>query len=381
MIQNLLDYFNPLDYKYLWLLITFVIAVVVSYSSFPAILRVAEAKHLMDEPDERSTHSSNVPTLGGIGIYMSMVVVITIIGALLDTKILLLILGGMTFLFFLGLKDDLLILSPRKKFIGQLIVAFLLIIFTDTRIIGFSGLLGIDIMPYGFSVLFTLFVYLLIINGYNLIDGVDGLAGSLGLFSSACFAVVFMLMEDLSIATLAVGLIGALIPFLRLNFSSRNKIFMGDTGSMLVGFLIAFFVVRFIGQTQLEQIDLFEGYAPILALSIVFFPLLDTLRIFLVRLLIYKKSPFIADKNHLHHRFLQLGFSHGKTTLAIVVVNLAIVGLVFLGRNLEIHGQLGLLLIFGSLFYYAFFIYFWVKKFRYRSRRQRYRAKLAKRMG
>jgi UDP-GlcNAc:undecaprenyl-phosphate GlcNAc-1-phosphate transferase len=379
MIQSLLEYFNPLDYKYLWLLITFVLAFVVSYSSFPAILRVAEAKHLMDEPDERSTHSSNVPTLGGIGIYMSMVVVITLIGALLDTKILLLILGGMTFLFFLGLKDDLLILSPRKKFLGQLIVAFLLIIFTDTRIVGLSGIFGVTIMPYWLSVVFTLFVYLVIINGYNLIDGVDGLAGSLGLFASACFAVIFMVMGDISIATLSVGLIGALIPFLRLNFSKRSKIFMGDTGSMLVGFLIAFFVVRFIGQVQIVKFEPFNSYAPVLALAVVFFPLLDTLRIFMVRLLIYKKSPFIADKNHLHHRFLQLGFSHGKTTISIVLVNLLIVSLVVLTQALEIHAQLILLLIFGSLFYYAFFIYFWVKRFKYKSRRLRYRAKLAKR--
>ena len=381
MIQSLLEYFNPLDYKFLWLLITFVISIVVSFSSFPAILRVAEAKHLMDEPGERSMHSSSIPTLGGIGIYMSMVVVITIIGALLDTKVLLLILGGMTFLFFLGLKDDLLILSPRKKFIGQLVVAFLLIIFTDTRIVGFSGIFGVEILPYWFSVLFTLFVYILIINGYNLIDGVDGLAGSLGLFSCTCFTVIFMIMNDISIATLAVGLMGALIPFLRLNFSKRRKIFMGDTGSMLVGFLMAFFVVRFLGQTQLNQVEQFESYAPILALSVVFFPLLDTLRIFMVRVFVYRKSPFVADKNHLHHRFLQLGFSHEKTTLSIVVVNLVIVLMVYLGRNLNIHVQLTLLFIFGSLFYYAFFIYFWAKKFKYKTTRLRYRAKLAKRLG
>lgn len=381
MIQSLLEYFNPLDYKYVWLLIAFLLALIVSFSTFPTILHVAEAKHLMDEPDERSTHSSNVPTLGGIGIYVSMVVVITIIGALLDTKMLLLVLGGMTFLFFLGLKDDLLILSPRKKFIGQLIVALLLIIFTDTRIIGLSGVFGVSIMPYWASVVFTLFVYLVVINGYNLIDGVDGLAGSLGLFASACFAIIFMYMEDISIATLAVGLIGALIPFLRLNFSKRSKIFMGDTGSMIVGFLIAFFVVRFIGQTQILQYPEFVNSSPILALSIVFFPLLDTLRIFIVRLFVYKKSPFVADKNHLHHRFLQLGFSHGKTTVSIVLVNLVVVLMSYAFKDFNIHIQLLLLLIIGSLLYYAFFIYFWAKKVKYKSKRIRYkaRAKLAKR--
>jgi UDP-GlcNAc:undecaprenyl-phosphate GlcNAc-1-phosphate transferase len=357
MIQDLLEYFNPLDYIEIWLTIVFLIAFFMSYSSFPAIFNVSEAKHLMDEPNDRSIHSVKTPTLGGISIYLSLVLVITTTGALLDTKILLLLLGGLTILFFLGLKDDLLILSPKKKLFGQILAAGLLIVFTDTRILGFSGLFGITILPYWISVGFTFFVYLLLINAYNLIDGVDGLAGSLALFASAAFAFVFITIKDISMATIAVGLIGALLPFLRLNFSRTKKIFMGDTGSMIIGFLMAFFIVRFIGYTETHADSQFHISGPVLAFAIVFFPLIDTLRIFVVRIVVHKKSPFVADKNHLHHRFLELGYSHVRTTLSIVIINIIIVIFAYLMKDAEIHLQIILLLAIGSFLYAVFFIW------------------------
>ena len=243
MIQELLAYFNPLDYLGIWLLWAFLLAFVVSWMTFPTILKVSQVKQLMDEPGTRSAHSTKTPTLGGIAIFFSLTVVITTIGGVLDTKLLMLLLGGMTVLFFLGLKDDLLVLAPRTKFMGQLLVVGVLIIFTDTRIIGFFGLLGVSTLPYWISVIFTLFVYILIINAYNLIDGVDGLAGGLALFASAAFAFLFWIMKDVSMMTISVAAIGSLVPFLRFNFSRKRKIFMGDTGSMLIGFVIAFFVL------------------------------------------------------------------------------------------------------------------------------------------
>ena len=164
MVKELLENFNPQDYILVFVLIAAFLAMLISLVSQPAIINVAKAKNLIAPSDSRSSHSGDVPNLGGIGIYLSIVVAITIIGALLDTKSLLLILGSITLLFFLGLKDDILVLSPRKKFTGQLLAALLLIIFTDTRIVGLSGIFGVTLMPYWLSVIFTLFVYLLIIN-------------------------------------------------------------------------------------------------------------------------------------------------------------------------------------------------------------------------
>jgi UDP-N-acetylmuramyl pentapeptide phosphotransferase/UDP-N-acetylglucosamine-1-phosphate transferase len=235
----------------------------------------------------------------------------------------------------------------------------LLIVFTDTRILGLSGLFGVTILPYWISVGFTLFVYLLLINAYNLIDGVDGLAGTLALFASAAFAFVFIQTKDVSMATIAVAMIGALLPFLRLNFSKKNKIFMGDTGSMVIGFLLAFFVIRFIGHSQTHIDSKFRESGPVLAFAIVFFPLLDTLRIFFIRLVIHKKSPFVADKNHLHHRFLQLGFSHIRTTVSIVFINVLIMVLAYFFRDLDIHIQFIIMLVVGSLLYSILFIWNW----------------------
>ena len=323
---------------------------------------MSEVKQLMDEPGSRSVHSIKTPTLGGIGLFFSLAVVITSMGSLLNTKILMLLLGGMTVLFFLGLKDDLLVLSPKKKFIGQLLAALVLIIFTDTRITGFFGILGITTMPYWLSVLFTLFVYVLIINAYNLIDGVDGLAGSLALFACAAFGFLFFMCEDVSMTTISVAVIGSLLPFLRLNFSSKNKIFMGDTGSMIIGFLVAFFVVRFIGESHMSRTSIYNNSAPVLALTIVFFPLLDTLRIFFMRAVVYKKSPFAADQNHLHHGFLKLGYSHKQTTACVVIINAILFVLALLFKDFNIHLQLFLLLAIGTILYSVIFIYHWLFK-------------------
>ena len=360
MIQEILSYFNPLDHLELWLLSAFFIAFIVSMSTFPAIFNIAEAKHLMDEPGDRSIHSVRTPTLGGVGIYISLMVVITTLGGLLDTKILLLVLGSLTILFFLGLKDDLLILSPTKKLFGQFLAAMLLILLTDTRILGFSGLFGVTIFPYWFSVGFTLFVYLLVINAYNLIDGVDGLAGCLALLGAGAFAFISIRTNDVTMSTVAVAAVGALIPFLRLNFSTGKKIFMGDTGSMIVGFLLAFFAVRFIGNTQSSPSSLFYTSAPIMVLAILFFPLLDTFRIFMIRLVILKKSPFSADKNHLHHKFLELGFTHIQTTVYIVILNLMLISFAFVMRNFDILYQFLGLVIVGTLLYSTLFIYNWL---------------------
>lgn len=356
MIKTLLDNFSPENNALLWLMAAFILAFIIAYQTFPTILYVAEKKHLMDEPDSRSMHSNRTPTLGGIGIFFSLVVVMTITGAMLNTKVLLLVMGGLTILFFLGLKDDLTVLSARNKFAGQLIAALLLIVFTDTRIIGFSKILDVDVLPYWISIFFTLFVYILIINAYNLIDGVDGLAGSTALLMSVIFSVLFYNSGALSLATISVALIGALLAFLRFNFSRRKKIFMGDTGSMIIGFLLAFFTISFISQSQTNIESSYFRASPALALAMLFYPLLDTFRIFFIRIFILKTNPFKADKHHIHHRFIQAGFTHLQTTLIIVLISLIIVIIAFRMLHLNLNTQILTLLVYGSVLYYIPFL-------------------------
>ncbi|MFC0604064.1 MraY family glycosyltransferase [Winogradskyella pulchriflava] len=351
MIKTLLENFSPENNAVVWLICAFMLAFIIAHQTFPTILYVAKTKHLMDEPDSRSLHSNKTPTLGGIGIFFSLIVVMTIVGAFLNTKVLLLVMGALTILFFLGLKDDLTVLSAKKKFFGQLFAALLLIVFTDTRIIGFSSILDVNTLPYWVSIGFTLFVYILIINAYNLIDGVDGLAGTIALCVSGIFVYLFVKAQDLSLATIAIALCGALIAFLRLNFSKDKKIFMGDTGSMIVGFLLAFFTISFINMAQVDETSSYYRASPALAFALLFYPLIDTLRIFFIRIVIHKSNPFKADKNHIHHKFIKTGYSHLATTLLICGISVLIVAIAFNLLHLDLNTQIVCLLMYGSILY------------------------------
>ncbi|MBT8376874.1 MAG: undecaprenyl/decaprenyl-phosphate alpha-N-acetylglucosaminyl 1-phosphate transferase [Bacteroidia bacterium] len=351
MLEQLDILFDPHNNSKLWLIGVFALALIIAWRIYPTIIAIAFSKNLMDEPSNRSLHTQRTPTFGGVGIFISMVVVLTLVGGVLDTKLLLLLMGGMTILFFLGLKDDLMVLAPSKKFGGQLICAFLLTIITDIRIVSFSSILDINELPYWVSVGFTLFVYILIINAYNLIDGVDGLAGSIALSISIVLTFLFVKADEMTGATIAVALAGSLIGFLRYNFSKRKKLFMGDTGSMVVGFVLAFFIVSFISKAQTNVLTEYYRSAPALALALCFYPLMDTFRIFFIRIVVHKKSPFKADRNHVHHRFIALGYGHKGTTIIIVGLNLIIIALAFNLLFLNLNTQILLLITYGTLLY------------------------------
>lgn len=357
MIKTLLDNFSPSDNIVLWLLAAFSFAFYIAYKTFPTILYVSNSRQLMDEPDSRSMHTSKTPTLGGVGIFISLIVVMTICGAYLNTKVLLLTMGGLTILFFLGLKDDLTVLAPSRKFIGQFVTALLLIFFTDTRIISFSDILNIQALPYWVSIGFTLFVYVLIINAYNLIDGIDGLAGMIALVASLVFIYLFIKADELSLATISAALAGSLLAFLRYNFSNKKKLFMGDTGSMVVGYLLAFFTISFIHKAQTEVLAEYQYSPPALAIAILYYPLVDTFRIFFIRIFIHKTSPFKADKNHIHHRFIKSGYSPLTTTILISSINVIIVFIAFNLIHLTLNLQILLLFVYGTVLFFLPFAY------------------------
>ncbi|MDW5287861.1 MraY family glycosyltransferase [Formosa sp. PL04] len=339
------------------LLFPFLLALVTAFLAFPTIIFIAHAKQLVDVPDKRSVHSKTVPTLGGIGIFFAVAIVLTLSGAFLDAKLLMPVVGALIILFFLGVKDDILILSPKKKMLGQIIASLMVILITDVRITTFSGILGVESIPYFVSVGFTLFVFILIINAYNLIDGLDGLAGSVGLLVSLFYGFLFFKMQDMSLTVVSLALVGSLIPFLYFNFSKVRKIFMGDTGSMVVGFLLAFQSIAFININQLNPVAQFHLNAPIIVLAILFFPLLDTFRIFYVRVVIYKKHPFSPDKNHIHHHMLQLGLKHWQVTLVISIASTSVLIFTLMFQNLAVNLQLLVVVLIGlTMFSLPFFI-------------------------
>ncbi|NNF86317.1 MAG: undecaprenyl/decaprenyl-phosphate alpha-N-acetylglucosaminyl 1-phosphate transferase, partial [Winogradskyella sp.] len=301
-------------------LITFFIA----NRIYPPLIWTLRHKELMDEPDHRSTHGEITPTMGGVGIHISftftLIIFASIIGLESEDLIRILALMGATMiLLFLGVKDDLVAVTPKKKIMGQVVAAAIVVLLADIRLFSFEGLMGIGVLPYSVSVLFSIFVLVAMINAFNLIDGVDGLAGGIALVVSATFGIFFLLNNNPLFVLVSFVLIGAIIGFLRYNLSEKNKIFMGDTGSMVVGFLLSFQALAFLELNALETSPFSVSNGPIMVLAVLSYPIMDTLRVFVLRIR-DGRSPFSADRNHIHHRLLRLGMKHKQVALLLVFV-------------------------------------------------------------
>ena len=313
-------------------ILSLVIAFTVTFLAIPVIIDVAEMKKLFDVPDARKVHQSAITPLGGIGIFAGFV-----FGCLLTVSFrsafeFQYFIAATLVIFFLGLKDDILVISPVKKFIGQVLTAFLIIDFGRIQIRSMHGFMGISEMPEMFSLILTYFAVIVIINSFNLIDGVDGLAGSLGLMSSCLFGIYFLQVDMQAYAILAFSLGGSLLAFLIFNFQPA-KIFMGDTGSLLIGTVNAILVIKFINTASSKEVSLPIESAAALGFAALMIPLLDTLRVFAIRIF-KRRSPFSADRNHIHHLLLDRGFSHNAIAILLVCINLGVVGLVYAGRSL-----------------------------------------------
>jgi UDP-N-acetylmuramyl pentapeptide phosphotransferase/UDP-N-acetylglucosamine-1-phosphate transferase len=207
-------------------------------------------------------------------------------------------------------------------------------------------------LPYFASVVFSVFVFLALINAFNLIDGIDGLAGTIGIIVTATFGTFYLLNERYLMVVISFALIGALLGFLRFNLSTGRKIFMGDSGSMFIGFILAYQAISFLEFNASVVTPYTIAVAPIMAMAILSFPILDTLRVFAVRIA-QKRSPFIADRNHIHHRLLALGLSHKKATLTLGIINILVIALAFLIKDLYINLQLYLLVLVVPLLYFS----------------------------
>ena len=276
-------------------------------------IAVARTKHLFDEPiEERKIHIYKTPNLGGVGIYFSLLFSVALVLPQNSLPYFNSFVAAGLIIFAIGLKDDLVGLSPTKKFLAQIAAAAILTFLGDIRLASFNGLFGIGEISYPLSVLLTILINIFIYNAINLIDGIDGLAGSIGLLASATFAVCFYLIGDMGDCLLAIGFSGTLIGFLYYNISPA-KTFMGDTGSLFTGFMLAIFCIRFIEINAVPSgLHLFKA-APAIAFATIIIPVVDTVRVFMFRVL-SGRSPFVADNNHLHHRFINMGFTHMQTT-------------------------------------------------------------------
>lgn len=305
-------------------------AFIICYVSIPVIISIASIKKLHDEPSERKVHVKPIPNLGGVALFAAVLVSFTMNTDFSIVPELQFLIPASIILFFIGLKDDLLVISPFKKFGGQILSAFILIYKGNFLIDSFYGFMGVNSLDPFLSIVFTGLTIVMIINAFNLIDGVNGLAAFLSIISCGFFGFVFYTTNQIPYAILSFTVVGSLIGFLAFNWTPA-KIFMGDTGSLFLGLINAVLVIKFInlGAVNAKFINITEN--ALVGFTVLFIPLIDTLRVFAVRM-ISGKSPFYSDLNHIHHLLLRKGMSHSKITS---LLSLMAIGYIILLLNIQ----------------------------------------------
>ncbi|MFG1592792.1 MraY family glycosyltransferase [Halobacteriovorax sp. CON-3] len=295
---------------------------VITYITIPILIKFAEFTSLYTDSNHRTAHKHKVPSLGGIALFMGICFSSLLLTPNDQFNSIQYLLATQFIIFFLGLKDDIFVLSARKKLLVQLICAQIIFFYSGVRIDNFYSVLGIGALNEVESNLITTLAFVGLINAFNLIDGINWLAGLISI--SAClFLATWFGVNNFQVELgISLSLIGSLLAFLKFN-KTPAKIFMGDTGSLLIGLTISYLLIRFINLNHNSTNLVFEfRSAPSIAVAVVFIPLLDTLRVMFIRLL-QKKSPFTPDQNHLHHILLRKGLSHIQAALVLFMLNSA----------------------------------------------------------
>lgn len=337
------------------LLVAFILSFGVSYQAIPTIIKISRRKNLMDEPGIRSSHLRKIPNLGGVAIFFSIAVCASVFAYELFESYKFLF-ASLVILLYIGVMDDIVVMRAYKKLVAQIIVSVLIVIGSDVRIRSLFGVFGIYELNYFISVIFSIITFIILINAFNLIDGIDGLAGSYAILCCLFFGISYYRLGEYNYPLVVISfvIIGAVFAFLLYNLSSKRsvKIFMGDTGSMILGFLLTFTAILFMDIFIDKHIPDAPHYhlksAPVIVVAILILPIIDTLNVIIIRLS-QKKSPFDADKKHIHHKLLALGLSHKKSTFYILLYYVSIICVVYLLRHLEVNLLLLIVVALGFL--------------------------------
>ncbi len=341
----------------------FLTSLIIALVSIPAIIKVAALKHLMDEPDhDRKTHSGRTPTLGGIAIFAGTVFSFSFFNDYISVpNEVRFMTSAIVLLFFAGIKDDILLLTPLKKLAIQMVCALLITLMGRLYLTNLWGMLGITDIPPFVGIFVTFFIIVALINAFNLIDGVNGLAGGLGLIASLFLGSWFYLADYPSLSILSFSLAGALLGFLYFNLH-RGKIFMGDTGSMLIGFIISILAIKFIESNRVPGIEDSAYYikaAPGVAVAAVMIPLFDMTRVFFQRIL-KGKHPFSADRRHIHHMLMDIGLSHTAISLSLYATSLT---MIYISLVLKEMRSMTVTLVLTALCILLTLAVFWYKRY------------------
>ena len=338
------------SYHLVYYIIIVTVSFLITFLAIPSILHVARARHLYDDLGHfRKQHDHGIPRLGGVAIFVSFTIT-SLLFSMTDKSLPInYMLTACIILFAMGLKDDLSGVNSRTKFFIQFVVASILVLLGNIRLTSMYGVFGIYDLPYWPSVALSILTIILIVNAFNLIDGIDGLAATTGIVVNGCFAAMFMYMHQYELAAVSLAMVGAIFGFLKFNLTPA-KIFMGDTGSLLIGLISVIMAIKFIELNKFTNIKTPEIFsAPALAVAVLIGPIFDTLRVFVLRVST-GLSPFAADRNHIHHRMLRLGFNHLQTTLILAGLNVICIGMVLLFRGYGNSILIGMILVVCLLF-------------------------------
>lgn len=317
-----------------YVLLAFLTSAAITVYDIPIIISLAHRKNLVDVPDERKLHNKPIPPLGGIAIFVGIFISYSIWAGSNIPVFYPFLIAGSVLLLTVGIKDDIFALDPGKKFIAQGLAAASVVIGGNVRLYILDGLFGFHTMPEAVAVVVTIVAFVIIINAYNLIDGVDGLAGTLSMIGTLMFGIWFFINGHVGEALLAASVAGALLGFLYYNITPA-KIFMGDAGSLIVGMLMGVLAFRLIELNAGSTVISFQS-PTVFALSLLIIPLFDTLRVFVVRIS-QGKSPFNPDRNHIHHKLLAMGFGHRNICRFLSLAHGGIIAASLFLYGLEIH--------------------------------------------
>ncbi len=293
---------------------------VITYITIPILIKFAESTQLYAQANHRTSHKTPVPSLGGIALFMGICFSSLFFTPNESFSSIQYLLVTQFIIFFLGLKDDIFVLSARKKLLVQIICAQIIIFYSGVKIDDFYNVLGIGSLSEVEANIFTTLTFVGLINAFNLIDGINWLAGLISISSCLFLASWFGINGFKVESGITLSLIGSLLAFLKFN-KTPAKIFMGDTGSLLIGLTISYLLIRFINLNH-KEVNLAFSFrsAPSIAIAVVFIPLLDTLRVMFLRIM-KRQSPFTPDQNHLHHILLKRGLSHIQAALVLFAIN------------------------------------------------------------
>jgi UDP-N-acetylmuramyl pentapeptide phosphotransferase/UDP-N-acetylglucosamine-1-phosphate transferase len=308
------------------LLAAAITAFVIAFLIVPVIIKYSLMKNLVDIPGRRKIHKKVTPSMGGIAIFFGFFIASLIWIDIPHWKEIKFILVSLFVIFFIGVRDDLVPLSAKLKLIGQIMTAMLLIFLFDLRLRSFYGLFGIHELPAIVSYFLTILTIIVITNSFNLIDGLDGLAGTLAIVALLAFGIWFFLIGDEVFSIFSFAMLGAILAFLIFNWEP-SEVFMGDTGALVIGMMLAILAIHFIDLNYNLPVGTPYKFTASVgtAACFIIIPLVDTGRIIILRLS-QKKSPFKPDKSHIHHAIMRLGMTHSQTTLILATTQLVYIG-------------------------------------------------------